>query len=148
MRLHDLAPNPGARKRARRVGRGDGSGRGKTSGRGQKGQGARSGGRKPVWFEGGQTPLQRRVPKRGFKNPFKKVYAVVNLDDLNRFEAGTVVTPELLRERRLVRGRVDGVKVLGDGELTHSLQVQAHAFSKSAVEKIEAAGGKVEVIAG
>lgn len=148
MRLHELVPNPGARKRARRVGRGTGSGRGKTAGRGQKGQGARSGGLKPVWFEGGQTPLQRRLPKRGFKNPFKKVYAVVNLDDLNRFEAGTVVTPELLRERRLVRGRFDGVKVLGDGELNVSLQVQAHAFSKAAVEKIEAAGGKAEVIAG
>lgn len=146
MRLHELQPHPGARKRGRRVGRGRGSGLGKTSGRGQKGQGARTGGTKEPWFEGGQTPLVRRVPKRGFNNPFKRVYDIVNVDDLARFDAGTEVTPELLREHGLIKGSARPVKVLGDGSLPHALNVKAHAFSKSAVAKIEAAGGQVEVI--
>lgn len=147
MQLHDLKPAPGARRAAKRVGRGMGSGLGKTSGRGHKGQRARSGGVKGPYFEGGQMPLQRRLPKRGFNNArFAKVYAVVNLDDLTVFEAGTTVTPELLKENGLVGRLRDGVKVLGTGELTGALTVQAHAFSKAAVEKIEAAGGKAEVI--
>lgn len=147
MRLHELKPHPGARRRAKRVGRGTGSGHGKTSGRGQKGQGARSGGKKQPWFEGGQTPLVRRVPKRGFKNPFRTEYAVVNVADLaRRFEDGAAVTPESLDERGLIRGRDRLVKILGDGELSRPLEVRAHAFSRSAVSKIEAAGGKVEVL--
>lgn len=147
MRLHELKPHPGARRRAKRVGRGTGSGHGKTSGRGQKGQGARSGGKKQPWFEGGQTPLVRRVPKRGFKNPFRTEYAVVNVADLaRRFEDGAAVTPESLDERGLIRGRDRLVKILGDGELSRPLEVRAHAFSRSAVAKIEAAGGKVEVL--
>lgn len=147
MRLHELKPHPGARRRAKRVGRGTGSGHGKTSGRGQKGQGARSGGTKEPWFEGGQTPLVRRVPKRGFKNPFRKEYAVVNVADLaQRFEDGAAVTPESLDERGLIKGRDRLVKILGDGELSRPLEVRAHAFSRSAVAKIEAAGGKVEVL--
>lgn len=145
MRLHELKPHPGARRRARRVGRGTGSGHGKTAGRGQKGQGARSGGKKQPWFEGGQTPLVRRVPKRGFKNPFRKEYVIVNLRDLARFDAGTAVTPETLAERGLVK-KNGPIKVLGEGDLPHALEVRAHAFSKSAAEKIEAVGGKVEVI--
>lgn len=147
LQLHDLKPAPGARRARRRVGRGIGSGLGKTSGRGQKGQKARSGGGKGPYFEGGQMPLQRRLPKRGFNNArFAKEFAVVNVADLARFEAGTTVTPELLKETGLVGRIKDGVKILGDGELTAALTVQAHAFSKSAVEKIEAAGGKAEVI--
>lgn len=146
MRLHELTPHPGARKAAKRVGRGTGSGHGKTAGRGEKGQGARAGGKKPPWFEGGQTPLVRRVPKRGFKNPFKKEFAVVNVQDLARFDAGTTITPEVMGQAGLIRKATEKVKVLGDGELGHALQVQAHAFSKSAIEKIEAAGGKAEVL--
>lgn len=147
MKLHTLSPAPGARKKARRVGRGIGSGRGKTSGRGHKGQGARSGGGKGPGFEGGQTPLQRRLPKRGFNNArFGRSYATVNLSALERFDANTVVTPELLLETRVVRNAKDGIKVLGDGELTRPLTVRAHAFSKSAAAKIEAAGGNIEVI--
>lgn len=147
MRLHDLNPGPGAKSAARkRVGRGIGSGHGKTSGRGQKGQLARSGGGKGPWFEGGQTPLVRRLPKRGFKNIFKKEYAIVNVAALNRFESGTVVTPELLLEAGLINRVKDGIKILGDGDLQQTLTVRAHKFSKSAAEKIEGAGGKVEVI--
>lgn len=146
MRLHELKPNPGARRRGKRVGRGTSSGLGKTAGRGTKGQGARSGGVKEPWFEGGQTPIQRRLPKRGFKNPFKKTYAVVNVGDLARFDAGSTVTPELLEEQRVVRGARLGLKVLGEGELPHALEIRAHAFSRSALQKIEAAGGKAEVI--
>jgi len=147
MRLHELKPHPGARRRAKRVGRGTGSGHGKTSGRGQKGQGARSGGTKEPWFEGGQTPLVRRVPKRGFNNRFRKEYAVVNVAALaERFEDGAAVTPESLSERGLLKGRDRKVKILGDGELSRPLEVRAHAFSRSAVAKIEAAGGKVEVL--
>ena len=145
MKLHEMksmAPRP-ARKR---VGRGPGSGLGKTSGRGQKGQNARSGGGVRPGFEGGQTPLARRLPKRGFTNINRKEYAVVNVEDLNRFEDGTVVTPALLKEVGLVRKELNGVKILGNGELTKKLNVTAAKFSKSAVEAIEKAGGKAEVL--
>lgn len=148
MKLHELGPPDGARKRVKRVGRGPGSGHGKTAGRGHKGQKARSGGKVSPWFEGGQLPLHRRVPKRGFRNPFKKVYAIVNLKDLDRFEAGTKVTPVLLEEAGLVKNSLDGIKVLGEGELTKPLHVLAHKFSRSAVQKIQEAGGTVEVIEG
>ena len=147
MKLHELRPAPGARRDSKRVGRGIGSGKGKTAGRGTKGQKARSGGGKGPGFEGGQTPLVRRLPKRGFTNaPFRRELAIVNLEALNRFEPGTVVTPELLLENRVVRSVKDGIKVLGDGELTRPLTVRAHAFSKAAAAKIVAAGGTVEVI--
>jgi len=147
MKLHELRPPAGARRKAKRVGRGIGSGFGKTSGRGQKGQGSRSGGGKGPGFEGGQTPLQRRLPKRGFTNArFKREYAAVNVEDLNRFEADTVVTPELLMETRVVRDAKHGIKVLGGGEITRPLTVRVHAFSRTAAEKIQAAGGNIEVI--
>ncbi|ADA67413.1 ribosomal protein L15 [Thermotoga petrophila RKU-10] len=147
MRLEDLRPTPGAMKKRKRVGRGPGSGHGKTSGRGHKGQKARGSGKVHIWFEGGQTPLHRRLPKRGFNNINKKVYAVVNVKVLEeRFEANEEVTPEKLIERKIIKDLKDGVKILGDGELTKPLVVKAHAFSKSAVEKIESAGGKAEVI--
>jgi large subunit ribosomal protein L15 len=147
--LHNLKPNPGAVREKKRVGRGHGSGHGKTSGRGQKGQKSRSGwkgGTRPG-FEGGQTPLYMRFPKRGFSNaPFKKEYAVVNVGVLNeRFEEGTEITPELLREEGLVKRNLP-VKILGDGELTKKFVVKAHKFSASAKEKIEAAGGSWEEI--
>ena len=146
MRLHELRPASGSRKRRKRVGRGPGSGRGQTSGRGDKGQKARSGVSIPSWFEGGQMPLSRRLPKRGFWNPFRKEYAMVNLRDLERIEAGTTVTPLLLLERGLIKAVKDGVKVLGDGDLSHPLTVKAHRFSQAALRKIHAAGGAVEVI--
>ncbi|MGB9812681.1 MAG: 50S ribosomal protein L15 [Thermovenabulum sp.] len=146
MRLHDLRPAEGSRKRPKRVGRGIGSGHGKTATRGHKGQKARSGGGVRPGFEGGQMPLYRRIPKRGFTNIFKKEFAVVNVEDLNVFEDNTRVTPELLLEKGIIKKVKDGVKVLGDGELTKKLEVVAHAFSKSALSKIEAAGGKAEVI--
>ncbi|MCL6562235.1 MAG: 50S ribosomal protein L15 [Firmicutes bacterium] len=145
MRLHDLFPAPGANTPKTRRGRGIGSGLGKTAGRGHKGQKARSGGHIRPGFEGGQMPLYRRLPKRGFINPFRVEYEVVNVQDLNRFEPGTEVTPELLREARLVR-RPLPVKILGEGELDRPLVVRAQAFSKSAREKIEAAQGRAEVI--
>ena len=147
MKLHELVANEGATQAKKRVGRGSGSGLGKTSGKGQKGQKARSGGGKGATFEGGQLPLYRRLPKRGFSNSeFKTVYAVINLSDLNRFEDGTVVTPALLKEVGLIKKELDGVKVLGSGELTKKLTVKANAFTKSAQEKIETIGGKTEVI--
>ena len=149
MKLHELRPNEGGGSKARkRVGRGIGSGLGKTSGRGHKGQNARSGGGVRPGFEGGQLPLFRRLPKRGFTNIFAKEYAIINIEDLNVFEDDTVVTPELLFEAGLVKkGKaVDGIKVLGNGEITKKLTVKAHKFSKSATEKIETVGGKVEVI--
>ncbi|NLM62944.1 MAG: 50S ribosomal protein L15 [Mollicutes bacterium] len=147
MKLHNLYPNSGATKNSKRVGRGPGSGLGKTSGRGHKGQKARSGGGVKIWFEGGQTPLFRRIPKRGFSNaPFKKVYAVINLDDLNKFEDGTVVTPELLKEMGIVKKQLDGIKVLGKGNLDKKLHVKANKFSSTAQAKIEKLGGKAEVI--
>ena len=149
MKLNDLRPAAGGGTKPRkRVGRGMSSGHGKTSGRGHDGQNSRSGGGTRVGFEGGQMPLFRRVPKRGFTNIFAKEYATINLDELNRFEENTIVTPELLFSEGIVkRGKAkDGVKILGDGELTVKLTVQSQKFSKSAAEKIEAAGGKVEVI--
>jgi large subunit ribosomal protein L15 len=147
MRVDELQPAPGSRKAAHRVGRGIGSGWGKTSGRGQKGQKARSGGGKGPAFEGGQTPLQRRLPKRGFNNKvFRKDWVVVNVEKLNRFDDGTEVTPELLLASGIIKTTGDGVKILGRGELTKKLTVKTAGFSKSAVAKIEAAGGKAEVI--
>lgn len=148
MRLHELKAAPGSRKRARRVGRGMSSGFGKTAGRGQKGQHARSGGVKGAAFEGGQNPIHMRLPKRGFNNKrFATVYSTVNVKDLARFESGTVVTPQVLLDSGVIaKIESGGIKVLGDGELGVALTVQAHRFSKSAQEKIEAAGGKAEVI--
>ena len=145
MKLHEMK-SMAPRTARKRVGRGPGSGLGKTSGRGQKGQNARSGGGVRTGFEGGQTPLARRLPKRGFTNINRKEYAVVNVEDLNRFEDGTVVTPALLKEVGLVRKELNGVKILGNGELTKKLNVTAAKFSKSAVEAIEKAGGKAEVL--
>ncbi len=145
MKLHEMK-SMAPRTARKRVGRGPGRGLGKTSGRGQKGQNARSGGGVRPGFEGGQTPLARRLPKRGFTNINRKEYAVVNVEDLNRFEDGTVVTPALLKEVGLVRKELNGVKILGNGELTKKLNVTAAKFSKSAVEAIEKAGGKAEVL--
>lgn len=146
MKLHELQYTEGARKTRKRVGRGTSSGTGKTAGRGQKGQGARSGGGKKPGFEGGQTPLFMRLPKRGFTNFNKLEYAIVNLDQLNIFEAGTVVCPKALKEAGLIKKELDGVKVLGNGTLEKAITVKAHKFSKSALAAIEAAGGKTEVI--
>ncbi len=146
MKLHELKPAPGSRHTAKRVGRGTGSGMGKTSTRGHKGQWSRSGGGVRLGFEGGQNPLYRRLPKRGFKNFTRKEYAIVNLDDLNRFAAGTEVSPEALFESGVIKKAKDGIKILGDGELTVALTVKANKFSQSALEKIQAAGGKTEVI--
>lgn len=146
MRLHELQPAPGSTKRRKVVGRGRGSGHGTTAGRGGKGQTARTGSSIPAWFEGGQMPLIRRLPKRGFTNIFKKQYAIINVETLERFEPGQEVTPELLISNGLIRSRKDGVKVLGTGALTRALTVHAHKFSQSATAKIEAAGGKVQVI--
>ncbi|MDQ0418190.1 large subunit ribosomal protein L15 [Thermoactinomyces sp. DSM 45891] len=146
MKLHELKPAEGSRHTRKRVGRGTGSGLGKTSGRGHKGQNARSGGGVRPGFEGGQNPIYRRLPKRGFTSPNRVEYAVVNLDTLNRFEDGTVVTPELLVETGVVKNLKAGVKVLANGELTKKLTIKAHKFSQSAQEKITAAGGATEVI--
>jgi large subunit ribosomal protein L15 len=147
MKLHELQRNIGATHDKKRVGRGPGSGLGKTSGRGQKGQKARSGGSINPVFEGGQLPLYRRIPKRGFSNAkFKTVYAVINLSDLNVFEDGTVVTPALLKDTGLIKNQLDGIKVLGTGTLEKKLTIQANKFSASALEKIKEAGSKAEVI--
>lgn len=146
MRLEELKPAAGATKKVKRVGRGFGSGSGKTSGKGHKGQKARSGGVKGAGFEGGQMPLQRRIPKRGFTNIFRKEYAVVNLKDLETMAGADPVTPETLMQKGLINDMKAGLKVLGMGELKAKLIVRAHKFSKSAVEKIQAAGGKAEVI--
>ncbi len=147
MNLTSLNPNPGARKAPKRVGRGTGSGHGKTSTRGHKGQNARSGGGTRPGFEGGQMPYIRRIPKRGFKNISRKEYAIVNLYVLEeRFNAGDVVDIETLEAKGIIKDIKDGVKILGEGELTKQLTVRAHKFSKTAEEKIKAAGGKVEVI--
>ena len=146
MRLHELSPAPGSNNSAYRKGRGAGSGNGKTAGKGHKGQKARSGGGVRPGFEGGQMPLQRRIPKRGFNNKiFATTYANINLSDLERFEDGAVVTQEAILAAGLVKKPLDGIKVLGDGELTKKLTVEAAAFSKSAKQKIEEAGGKAEV---
>ena len=146
MNLHELSPAPGSKRVAVRVGRGLGSGLGKTSGKGQKGQKSRSGGVKRPGFEGGQRPLYLRLPKRGFYNKFGKDYVEINVPVLNRFEDGTVVEPVMLIEEGVVKNIRDGIRILGNGELTKKLTVQAMGFSKSAEEKIVAAGGKIEVI--
>ncbi len=146
MKLQELSPAPGAVKAAYRKGRGAGSGNGKTAGRGHKGQNARSGGGVRPGFEGGQLPLYRKLPKRGFKNRFAKQYAIVNLSDLERYESGAVVDLETLLADGTVKNAFDGLKVLGNGELTRPLTVKATRFSASAKEKIEAAGGKTEVV--
>ncbi|MFD1708093.1 50S ribosomal protein L15 [Siminovitchia sediminis] len=146
MKLHELKPAEGARKERNRVGRGIGSGNGKTSGRGHKGQNARSGGGVRPGFEGGQTPLFQRLPKRGFTNINRKEYAVVNLDALNRFEDGTEVTPELLIETGVVRNEKSGIKILAKGNIEKKLTVKANKFSSAAKEAIEAAGGSTEVV--
>lgn len=146
MKLHELKPAEGSRRPRRRVGRGIGSGMGKTSTRGTKGQFSRTGGGTRPGFEGGQMPLYRRLPKRGFKNTFAKKYAEVNVEQLNCFDNGAVVDPAALIEAGVLKNVLDGVRVLGNGELTKSLTVQAQGFTKSAQQKIEAAGGKAEVI--
>ena len=146
MKLHELSYTEGARHRKNRVGRGTSSGNGKTAGRGQKGAGARSGGGKGPGFEGGQSPLFRRIPKRGFTNYNRIEYTIINLDALNRFEDGTEVTPELLIETGLVRKELDGVKILGKGNLEKKLTVKADKFSSTAKAKIENVGGSTEVI--
>ncbi|MBC6680250.1 50S ribosomal protein L15 [Zhenpiania hominis] len=147
MKLHELRAVPGAKKAPKRKGRGTATGQGKTAGRGMNGQNSRSGGGTRPGFEGGQMPLYRRIPKRGFTNIWRTEYSILNVDDLNRFEAGTVVTPELLQESGLVKQMKNGgIKILGNGELEKNITIQAHKFSKSAIEKIESAGGKAEVI--
>lgn len=145
MDLSHLRPAPGAMKKRKRVGRGPGSGLGKTAGRGHKGSGARAGGNIPPGYEGGQMPLSRRLPKRGFHNPFRQEYAVINLGSLERFEAGSVVDLDVFRQTGLVSGRKCKVKILAKGELTKALTVRAHAFSAQAREKITALGGTAEV---
>jgi large subunit ribosomal protein L15 len=146
IRLHNLRPRPGAKHRTKRLGIGESSGHGKTSGKGHKGQKARSGGSIRLGFEGGQMPLIRRLPKRGFNNAaFHKTYAVVNLDDLNQFQAGSSINEQMLRESNLVRGKVAGLKILGRGELNHGLTIEADKVSDSAREKIEKAGGTVKL---
>jgi len=147
MTLDELKPAPGSNRKRKRVGRGDGSGHGKTSCRGHKGQGARSGGGTKPGFEGGQMPLQRRLPKRGFHNPFRIEMSVVNITQLEAFASGAEVTPESLVAQGLVRGKNPRIKILGDGSLSKPLMVKAHGFSAKAKEKIEASGGKTELIA-
>ena len=146
MNLHELRPAEGSTSARKRVGRGSGSGIGKTAGYGHKGQKARSGGGTRIGFEGGQMPIYRRLPKRGFKNIFADKYAVVNVEQLNRFEDKAVVDPAALVEAGILKNVLDGVRILGNGELTKALDVRAQGFTKSAQQKIEAAGGKVEVI--
>ena len=147
MKLSTLYPNDGATKRRQRLGCGPGSGKGKTCGKGHKGQNARSGGGKGPVFEGGQLPLYRRLPKRGFSNArFKVTYATLNLSDLNKFEDGAVVTPELLKDMGILKNQLDGVKILGNGKLEKKLTVKANKFSKTAQDAIEKLGGKAEVI--
>ncbi len=146
MKLHELKAVPGATRAPKRKGRGTGTGNGTTAGRGMNGQNSRSGGGVRPGFEGGQMPLYRRIPKRGFTNIWATEYTVLNVEDLNKFEAGTVVTPEMIQEAGLAKQVKDGIKILGNGTIEKNLTVQAHKFSKTAVEKIEAAGGKAEVI--
>jgi large subunit ribosomal protein L15 len=145
MKFEELKPSEGAKKKRKRVGRGIGSGHGKTACRGSKGQNARSGRGTKAGFEGGQMPLQRRLPKRGFRNPFKKRFAIVHIGDLNRFEKDTVVEPNLLFQSGLLK-KGEEVKLLSDGELQHSLTIRVHQVSKTALKKVEAASGRVEVI--
>jgi large subunit ribosomal protein L15 len=146
MKLHELSPAPGSVKDVKRIGRGHGSGQGKTAGKGHKGQNARSGGGVRPGFEGGQTTLARRIPTRGFNNIFRTEYATVNVSDLEKFVDGTVVDAELLKASGLIKKELDGVKILGNGELTKNLTVKAAKFTAAAKEKIEKAGGKVEVM--
>lgn len=146
MKLHELKPAEGSRKSRKRIGRGTGSGLGRNAGKGEKGQKARAGGGVRIGFEGGQMPLYRRVPKRGFTNIFAKQYSELNVERLNIFEDGTEITSELLIEKRMIRKSKDGLKILGNGELQKKLTVKAVKFTKAAAQKIEAAGGKVEVI--
>jgi len=147
MRLEDLRPAPGSNQKRKRVGRGMGSGMGKTATKGHKGQKARAGATPRLGFEGGQTPLHRRLPQRaGFRNINRKEYAVVNLTDLDRFDAGTEVTPDVLKDSGLVKNQKDGIKILGNGDITKALTVRAHKFSKTAEEKLKAAGGTAEVL--
>lgn len=144
MKLHEISPAAGSNKASKRVGRGPASGTGKTAGKGHKGQKARSGGGVRIGFEGGQMPLQRRIPKRGFNNIFATKFATINVSDLERFENGSVVDTDAIINAGLIKKPLDGIKVLGNGELTKKLTVQVACFSKSAIEKIEAAGGKAE----
>jgi large subunit ribosomal protein L15 len=146
MKLHELSPAPGSKQKPTRVGRGLGSGLGKTSGKGHKGQNSRAGGGTRPGFEGGQMPIYRRLPKRGFYNKFGKEYTEVNVRELNRFEDGTVVDPVVLVETGVIKNVRDGIRILGNGELEKALTIKANHFTKSAAEKILAAGGKVEVI--
>ena len=146
MKLNELSPAPGSHKSSKRVGRGVGSGSGKTAGRGTKGYNSRSGGGVRPGYEGGQMPIHRRLPKRGFTNIFRKKVAVVNIRDLSRFESGSVVNEKTLADAGLIKGRRDGVKLLGKGEIGYPLEIRVNLISKSAREKIEAAGGKVEVL--
>lgn len=146
MRIEDIKPAEGSRKNKKRVGRGFGSGHGKTSCKGHKGQKARSGGQKGAGFEGGQMPLQRRIPKRGFKNNFKTEYAIINLDTIDALKEDAVITPELLIEKGVIKDMKDGLKVLGNGSIQRPVAIKANAFSASATAKIEAAGGKAEVL--
>jgi len=146
MKLEELRPPEGSTKKRKRVGRGIGSGHGKTACKGAKGQKARSGGGIKAGFEGGQMPLQRRLPKRGFRSPFKKRFALVHLKDLNRFPKDTLVEPDLLMEAGLIRDKKEPIKLLSDGELQHPLTIRVHHASKAALQKVEAASGRVEVI--
>jgi large subunit ribosomal protein L15 len=146
MKLNELSSNEGSRRSVKRLGRGQGSGQGKTAGKGHKGQNARSGGGVAIGFEGGQTPLWRRIPKRGFTNFMRKEYSIVNIESLNRFAEGSEVTPELLKNSGLVKKQLAGVRILGNGKLEKALTVKAHKFSSSALKAIEDAGGKAEVI--
>ena len=146
MKLHELSPSEGSKKKAFRVGRGHGSGNAKTSGKGQKGQKARSGGGVRPGFEGGQMPIYRRLPKRGFTNIFAKKYTSINVEDLNKFDNGTEITAEVLKENGVIKKINDGIVVLGRGDLNKKVTIKAKRFSKSAEEKISAAGGKAEVI--
>ncbi len=146
MKLHELNAPAGSTKKTKRRGRGTATGQGKTGGRGMNGQNSRSGGGTRLGFEGGQMPLYRRIPKRGFTNIWRKEFTILNVDDLNVFETGTEVTPELLKEKGLIKQVIDGIKILGEGNLEKSITVKAHKFSQTAIEKIESAGGKAEVI--
>jgi large subunit ribosomal protein L15 len=146
MKLHELRPAEGSKKKPKRIGRGTGSGTGRNAGKGEKGQNSRSGGGTRPGFEGGQMPLYRRLPKRGFTNIFAKAIVAINVDRLNKFENGTEVTPDLLLKSGVVSKIYDGIKILGNGVLTKSLTVKASKFSKTAADKIEAAGGKIEVV--
>jgi len=146
MKLHELSPARGSRKKRKRVGRGPGSGHGKTSCRGQKGQKSRSGGGPARGFEGGQMPLQRRLPKRGFTNLFRKEYNIINVEDLNRFDPNSEVDLTALKEKGLIRKKKDGVKLLGNGQVDHPVMIKVQRASRVAREKVEAAGGKIEII--